>query len=111
MSLEDREDRCSGVPEYLRTKTAGLGLCQGCIGEDIRVKGDSENVGEMEDMPTEMYVPVSTAVHTWHTIHSLKWSFNSDKPGARFWAFGPKGGVQGSLKILNTYVCPCICGN
>jgi hypothetical protein len=24
--MEDREDRRSGVPEYLRTKTAGLGL-------------------------------------------------------------------------------------
>ena len=53
--MEDQDDRHSGVPEYLWTKTAGLGLCQGCVGEDIRVKGDSGNVGEIEDMPTKMY--------------------------------------------------------
>ena len=27
--IEDQEDQCSGVPEYLQTKMAGLGLAKG----------------------------------------------------------------------------------
>ena len=53
--IEDRDDQCSRVPEYLRTKTAGLGLVKDALERIFRVKGDSENVGEMEDMPTETY--------------------------------------------------------
>ena len=44
--IEDRDDRRSGVPEYLRTKTAGLGLDKDALGRIFRVKGDSEMWGK-----------------------------------------------------------------
>ena len=34
---------------------AGLGLVKDALERIFRVKGDSENVGEMEDTPTETY--------------------------------------------------------
>ena len=59
--IEDRDDQRSGVPEYLQTKTAGLGLVKDALEMIFRMKGDSKNVGEMEDMPTEMYQPLQRA--------------------------------------------------
>ena len=44
--IEDWDDQHSGVPEYLRTKTAGLGLVKDALERIFRVKGDSENVGK-----------------------------------------------------------------
>ena len=44
--IEDRDDQCSGVPEYLQTKTAGLELDKNALGRIFRVKGDSEMWGK-----------------------------------------------------------------
>ena len=44
--IEDRDNRRSGVPEYLWTKTAGLGLVKDALGRMFRVKGDSEMWGK-----------------------------------------------------------------
>ena len=45
-NIEDRDDQRSGVPEYLQTKTAGLGLDTHALGRIFRVKGDSEMWGK-----------------------------------------------------------------
>ena len=44
--IEDRDNRHSGVPEYLRTKTAGLRLVKDALGRIFKVKGDSEMWGK-----------------------------------------------------------------
>ena len=44
--IEDQDDQRSGVPEYLRTKTAGLGLVKDALERIFRVKGDSDNLGK-----------------------------------------------------------------
>ena len=44
--IEDRDDRRSGVLEYLWTKMAGLGLVKDALGRIFRVKGDSEMWGK-----------------------------------------------------------------
>ena len=66
--IEDRDDQCSGVPEYLQTKTAGRGLVKDALERIFRVKGDSENVGEMEDTPTETYQSLHRVVHSWRLM-------------------------------------------
>ena len=49
---------------------AGLGLVKDALGRIFRVKGDSENVGEMEDTPTETYQSLQRCG-----------SLNTDSPG------------------------------
>ena len=48
---------------------AGLGLVKDALGRIFRVKGDSENVGKMEDTPTEMY----QSLHRTTPIGDLSW--------------------------------------
>ena len=57
--IEDQDDRRSRVPEYLRTKTAGLGLDKDALGRIFRVKGDSECGGNRGYAYRD--IPVSTA--------------------------------------------------